>query len=409
MRLPVGSPARVIVIGAGLAGFSAALTAQALGAQVELFAAGMGRFTLMPGWIETGDVIALSADPAHPYHHAAAGLAVGLGLLERAAGLQPFNAEAVSAIGHLRPVAFAAGGALYPVSSADRVCVVGVEGWRDSYPHWAADALSARGISSEAITVSLPHFEGNFDDWSFDFARYVDTDAGRADLLAQVRPRLNGATAVAFPAILGFAPETRRRIANLLGMPVFELPTLPASVPGQRLFRALRAQLLANGGRLTFGPRVHGLELRDGRATGVPLETAAHGRPRIVPADAVILATGGLYGGGLDSDYKGNVWETVLGVPVANVPPITDWFSEPLLAGRPQPIHRAGVRTDALLRPLTADGAPFAENVYAAGHVLAGASPVMEGSAEGIDLATGAQAALNAVAALGEGIRVTAR
>jgi glycerol-3-phosphate dehydrogenase len=409
LRLHGGSRARVVVIGAGLAGLTAALTAQALGAHVEVFAAGMGRFTLMPGWIETGDVIALSADPAHPYHHAAAGLALGLGILQRAAGLQPFNAEAVSAVGHLRPVAYAAGGALYPVSSADRVCVVGVEGWRDNYPHWAADALSARGIPSDAITVRLPHFEGNFDDWPFDFARYIDSDAGRADLLSQVRPRLNGATAVAFPAILGFAPETRRQIADLLGLPVFELPTLPSSVPGQRLFRAVKAQLLANGGRLTFGPRVHGLELRDERATGVPVETAAHGRPRIVPADAVIIATGGLYGGGLDSDYKGLVWETVLGAPVAHVPPMTDWFSEPLLAGRPQPIHRAGIRTDELLRPLTADGAPFAANIYAAGHILAGASPVMEGSAEGIDLATGAQAALNAIAAVREQTRIAAR
>ena len=59
------------------------------------------------------------------------------------------------------------------------------------------------------------------------------------------------------------------------------------------------------------------------------------------------------------------------------------------------------------MRPLDDGGAPAAENLYAAGHLLAGASPIVEGCAEGIDLATGAAAALHAMAALGE--RATAR
>ena len=402
LRLPAGPQARVVVIGAGLAGLTAALTAQELGARVEVFAAGMGSFTLMPGWIETGDVASLSANSTHPYHHSADALAVGLGVLQRAAGLHHFAAHAITAIGRTRSTAFAAGAALHALTPQDRVLVVGVEGWRDTYPHWAADALAARGIHADAVSIVLPHFEGNFDDWSLDYARYLDTDAGRDYLITQMRARLGRATVVAFPAILGFAPETHQQIAAALGVSVLELPTLPASVPGQRLFRALKARLLAGGGRLTFGPHVRGVDVTEGRATGVLVETSANGRPRVVPADAVILATGGLYGGGLDSDYKGAVWETVLGLPVANVPPVEDWFNEPLLAGRPQPIHRAGVQTDTLLRPLTEVGVPIADNVYAAGRLLAGASPVVEGSAEGIDLATGAQAALNAIAALHE-------
>ncbi|HYO89578.1 MAG TPA: anaerobic glycerol-3-phosphate dehydrogenase subunit GlpA [Candidatus Limnocylindrales bacterium] len=405
VRLPGGPAPRIVVIGAGLAGLTAALTAQELGARVEVFAAGMGTFTLMPGWIETGDVAALAANPAHPYHHAAGALAAGLGVLDRAIGLQRFGErglQAISALGHAQPVAFGAGGALHALQPDDRVLVVGIEGWRDSNPSWAADALTARGYHAEAITIVLPHTEGNFDDWPLDYAALLDTEAGLAPMIRQMRARLGSATVVAFPAVLGFAPETRRKIAAALGLPILEIPTLPPSVPGQRLFRALRARLLAGSGRLTFGPRVLGVELRDGRATGVRVETAANGRARLVPADAVILATGGLYGGGLDSDYKGAVWETVLGLPVANVPPIEEWFTEPLLAGRPQPIHYAGLMTDDQLRPITESGLPFADNVFAAGRLLAGASPVLEGSAEGIDLATGAKAALNAAAALRE-------
>lgn len=402
LRLSADVPPHVIVIGAGLAGLTAALTAQELGARVEVFAAGMGRFTLMPGWIETGDVAALAADPAHPYHHSGDSLAAGLGVLERAAGVQHYGANALTAIGRQRPVAFAAGGALHPLTDTDHVLAVGIEGWRDSCAQWAADSLAERGLQAEAISIVLPHFAGNFDDWAFNYARYLDTEAGRAHLLAQVRPRLGSATVVAFPAVLGFSPETRQTIAQALGVPLLELPTLPASIPGKRLFLALEARLKQGGGRLTFGPSAQISELLNGRAAGVAIETVANGRPRVIPADAVILATGGLYGGGLDSDYLGVVRETVLGLPVAHVPPITDWFSEPLLAGRPQLVHRIGLQTDALLRPLTEGGTPVAENIYAAGHVLAGASSIIEGCAEGIDLATGAQAALNAITALRE-------
>ncbi|MFN8377978.1 MAG: anaerobic glycerol-3-phosphate dehydrogenase subunit GlpA [Anaerolineae bacterium] len=401
-RVNGGVPPRLVVIGAGLAGFTAALAAQEWGARVELVTFGMGRFTLMPGWIETGDVAALSANSEHPYHHSADHLAAGLGVIDRAAGLKRIGAHAVTAIGRQRPVAFAAGGALHPLTSEDRVLVVGIEEWRDSFARLAADTLRASGIPAQAVSLAMPHFGGNFDDWSMDYARWLDHPECRDYLVEEIRARLYGETAVAFPAVLGLNPETRRTIGDALGVSVLELPTLPVSVPGQRLFRALKAKLLANGGRLTIGPRVSALELSGGRVTGILLESAANGRGHLIPADAVILATGGLYGGGLESDYKGAVWETVLGLPVANVPPVEDWFREPLLSGRPQPIHRVGVRSDEQFRPLEESGAPAASNLYAAGHILAGASPVIEGCAEGMDLATGAAAAHHAMEALRE-------
>ena len=43
-----------------------------------------------------------------------------------------------------------------------------------------------------------------------------------------------------------------------LGRPVFEIPTLPPSVPGMRMFEALRAALRAAGARLVMGARVVG-------------------------------------------------------------------------------------------------------------------------------------------------------
>ena len=48
-----------------------------------------------------------------------------------------------------------------------------------------------------------------------------------AHLVVQVKPKLNGAISAGFPAVLGFSAETRQKIAEALGCPIFEIPTLP--------------------------------------------------------------------------------------------------------------------------------------------------------------------------------------
>ena len=57
------------------------------------------------------------------------------------------------------------------------------------------------------------------------------------------------------------------------------------------------------------------------------------------------------------------------------------------------PLARAGIAVDEQLRPVDADGRPFAENLHAAGAILAGAVPWREQSGNGIALATGYAAA----------------
>jgi glycerol-3-phosphate dehydrogenase len=386
-------PARIVVVGAGLAGLTAALVAAEHGAKVELVALGQGALTLHPGWIETGDVEGLAAKAGHPYEYAGEALVTGLGVIDHVFKLYP-AAQGVTSFGTLRPIAYTVG---LPMPDLHRVLVVGFAGWRDFYAGLVADNLRAAGIDAASTEIDMPHLGGNFDNWTVDLANWLDAPEGVERLIMQVKPKLNGATEVGFPAVLGFKPETRARIADALGVQVFEIPTLTPSVPGLRLYHALRRALIDRGGRFTVGSRVVGLETKDGRVTGVQAETAAHGRARILPADAVILATGGLFGGGLESDYQGRVWETVANLPVANVPPQGEWFPQPMLSGIAQPIHLAGLATDADLRPLDSGGKVVAANLYAAGRLLAGASPVVEGCAEGVDIATGAHAARRAL------------
>jgi glycerol-3-phosphate dehydrogenase len=400
-RARLEKPPRILIVGAGLSGMMAALAALELGARVEVVALGQGAVALHPGWIEIGDVEQLKRDAAHPYAKASGALSAGLGLLNAAIPLTPASVG-VTALGALRPVAYAAGGALHDLPPGARIAVFGAAGWRDFYPRILADGLNAAGFHAEAQALPLPHLGGKFDNWSVDLAHWLDSADGAARLIALAKPLLDGADAAIFPAVLGFKPETRARIADGLGVPLIEVPTLPPSVPGLRLYDALRRAILARGGRITMGARVTRLETANGRALGAWAGTAAHGRARRIDADAVILATGGLYGGGLESDHTGRVYETTADLRVVGAPPLSDWMAQPALSGERQPIHDAGIPVDALLRPVDAEGAAVYDNVYVVGRLLGGYSPVQQGCGEGVDIASGVHAALQAVMRVGE-------
>ena len=405
-----GVKPRVVVIGAGLAGLMAALTAVEGGAHVEVVAAGQGAITLFPAWIETGDVEALAANPDHPYALSAGSLAEGLSLLDGAlkqaggTGLEvnpvdgaPLNA--VTALGTIRPVAFAAGISLHAISRSSRIMIVGVEGWRDFYGKLIADNLRAAGYQADNGAIDLPRMGGNFDDWTTYYANYLDDEESLKGVIAQIKPLVRDATCVGLPAVIGLDLGTRKRLSEAIGCPIFEIPTLTPSIPGLRLYHTLRRTLIARGARFNVGMKVTGFETKDGRISGV-YAAASNGRPRLYAADAVVMATGGLYGGGLDSDYTGRVWETILDLPVTRVPPLGEWFTQPFLSGQPQPIHYAGLAADADLRPLDANGSPAFPNLYAAGRQLAGYSRVVEGSTEGVDIATGVRASQLALESL---------
>jgi glycerol-3-phosphate dehydrogenase subunit B len=165
---------------------------------------------------------------------------------------------------------------------------------------------------------------------------------------------------------------------------VFEVPTLPPSVPGMRVFAILREALRRAGGRVILNAVVAGAEVEGGRVGA--LRTRVGLREERDGCDWVVLATGGFASGGLELDSRWTARETALGLRVSGVPPSGE---ERFRAGYfdDHPIARAGVAVDADLRP-----AGY-ENVFVAGATLAGAEPWREKSGDGISLATGYRAA----------------
>ena len=129
-----------------------------------------------------------------------------------------------------------------------------------------------------------------------------------------------------------------------------------------------------------------------GRATGVVVPDVV--RDRTYRADTFILATGGLYGGGITSDYTGTLREAVFGLPLQTPAGSRMTGSRRNFSVRPDTRSTApGCAPTRRCSRWTRSGRVVLENVRVAGRLLAGYDPLAEGSTEGVWLATAYRAA----------------
>jgi glycerol-3-phosphate dehydrogenase subunit B len=396
----------VVVIGAGVAGLTAATRLAESGARVCVLAKGIGSTHLAPG---TVDVLSYDPDrvedpalalpafvakhPDHPY--------ALIGVERIAPALDWFKATVETGpqpsyryVGdlsrnHLLPTAL---GALRPstlvpetfapgdLSDRAPVCVVGVPVLRDFHASLCAANLQRAGIQARGIQldVSVGRAEAN----SLGLARRFDDPAFRAAFAARLVSLLRGDERVGLPAMLGYRDPhgVWSELQDRLGHPVFEIPTLPPSAPGMRVYNALYAALRAAGGRVVLGAEVVAGEREGDRVTEV--RSHASGHDHVYRANWFVLATGGFASGALTLESDWRPRETVLGLKLTGVPGpgeprfASDYFAE-------QPMSRAGV---AVGSSLVAEGT---ENVLVAGASLPGAEPWREGSGDGIAVASG--------------------
>ena len=414
----------VIVIGAGPAGLLAAWVVRQRGAKVRVLASGIGTTHISPGWIQvlnetTGVSLEswIAAHPGHPYALAgvdalAGGLAALQGVCARA-GLNYVGGKDLTGLANLSglarnfhlptalgaiieaavvPESFAAGDLRQPGA----MLIAGPAGWRDFFPKLCANNLVRQGFPAQVATFDLPELHtSKFDATPVGLARLFDRADVRERVAAQLKPKLDGATRVGFPAVLGLdhSAEAWRDLSDRLGVPAFEIPTLPPCVPGMRLYNAFKAALTLAGVPILLDMTAVRGVVEGGRATGIVVPDVV--RDRTYRADTFILATGGLYGGGITSDYTGTLREAVFGLPLQTpAGGQDDWFAPQFLGQDVHPIHAAGVRANALMQPVDASGRVILDHgVRIAGRLLAGYDPLAEGSTEGVWLATAYRAA----------------
>ena len=249
---------------------------------------------------------------------------------------------------------------------------------------------SARGRSRLEIEVDRA------DQNALGLARRFDDPAlARGVRRAGWRSKLQADERVGLPAMLGIRDPhgAWSDLEHRLGRPVFEIPTLPPSVPGMRLYEILRSALRARRraararrrGRVAErdGSRVTSVATRVGRSRR-PLRGAlvrARRRRLRLGRDRARLALGHARARARPAAARRARRRASRGSS-ATTWPSSRW-------------RGSGSRSTAELR---AEGA---ENVLVAGAALPGAVPWREGSGEGIALASGSRAAQMVLARAG--------
>ena len=413
---------QLIVIGAGLTGLMAAHTAAQAGLQVRIIAKGMGATHWHAGTVdvlgyhprdsrqpvrrplESRDVL-VAEQPEHPYARVSpeemqAGLeaftrlAQEAGLPHRGSDEPGHNLLLPSPVGAARPAFLAPEAQLAGELGRDEpMLIVGFQGLRDFYPQLVAENLGKQGVTARAAFLPLSLVTRERDRNHVQLAKLLDEPERVAGLGRALRGLVKPGERVGLPAILGFQRhrEVLASLVEQVGAPIFEIPTLPPSVPGIRLHTALARRLEALGVRIETGMEVLGFHGEDGRVLWVETETAA--RPLKHRAERFLLASGGVLGGGFQSDHTGRIWEGIFHLPLTLPQERSRWFRPRFLDPAGQPVFQGGIPVNGNFQPVDpASGQLVFANLWAAGNTLAHADPIHERSLEGVAIVTGVAA-----------------
>ena len=369
---------RVLVVGGGLAGTWAAVTAAQAGADVVLVSRAPGATALYAGGMEIAPDLeeVMAKEPYHPFTRLYRDhLQLGADLEQVCASLVaelsraglPISGDArhrgryadlhgAARTSQLVPRTVVAGelGGL----RGRHVAVAAVEGVGDYDAASTAEALAEHGVKATVVKAPM---------------KGLPVGAALGDLFGHPAPTVRtSADLVAFPP--GFVKLPKNG---------FELLAAAPSPHGWRLQKALEAVLRRARVEVVAG------EVTEFTRTGSRLSAAVVGE-RELAADSFVLASGRFIGGGLVKSRL--VHEPLLDLAVY-------YQGEPIESAYPRlrhleyidpaPAFRTGLLTDAQLRPVDTSGAAAFANLRAAGSVLGGYDYAGGGCGFGVPLLTG--------------------
>jgi glycerol-3-phosphate dehydrogenase subunit B len=410
----------VIIIGGGLSGLMAAKTAADKGLKALVLAKGMGRIhAFMSGIDLLGYYPANSAEvlenvqpglkklidenPNHPYSK--------VGLEDIESSLKAFskmynpksyhyieiagkNIILPTGIGTLKP------SYLIPstmISGKDifsePTLLISFSEFENFYSAYAAKALTKFNTTNKnppirwkSITISDIVNRHTFKPAAL--AIQFEEDRFIRKLAKNIRELRTQENLIGFPAILGLnnAEKVKSDLEEGIGARVFELSTLPPSVPGMRLFNLFKEDLRHKGVRMIIGAEAISAIKKNGRCQGIILKTPVG--EKFLEANFFVLATGRFFGGGLQA-HGDCIVEPLFKLPVEQPKIKDDWFDYEFLGEMGHLLNRSGIRTNSRLNPIDENGKVLFENLFVAGSILGHHDCLREKSSGGVDISTG--------------------
>ncbi len=265
--------------------------------------------------------------------------------------------------------------------------IVGFEGLKEFSGRQAAETLAAEWPGLRSTRVVFPDTFGLNEVHAVHLAQALELSDTREELAGLIKPEILDAEFVGLPAVLGIkkTPLILEHLQKLLGVPIFEIPMMPASVPGFRLKETFDSSLPQKGLLRLIDKRVESVSrTTDGNFL---LNIGGPEEDQFIRARGIILATGRFMGKGLLSDRK-RIYEPLFDLPLYQPEGRVSWHHEQFLDPAGHPINSAGIEVDDSFRPIDASGKVIQENLFAAGSILAHQDWIRMKCGSGLAIAT---------------------
>ena len=248
--------------------------------------------------------------------------------------------------------------------------ILDIRGLKGFSARQIAAALQNDWSDLKIARISFPGMDHLNEVYTEHMANSLILKENREKFAKTVRPHVNNAQIIGLPAILGLY-RTHEVVSDLekqIGVPLFEIPTIPPSIPGLRLRETFERGLRAKGAKYYSQNRV--LSVRAEGKGYFELDIGTKMTETTIQSRGIILASGRFIGGGLYADRQ-RIKETIFDLPVYQPVNRSEWHSRDMLDPKGHPVNRAGLEIDRSFRPLDNSHRPAFKTLFAAGSILA--------------------------------------
>lgn len=394
-----------IIVGGGLAGLVAGITAAERGKRVLLVAEGVGSLTFASGVIDFGDFYELRVKRGHPFsliteEQAIASVIKWQEICPFYTGSWGRGELVLTPLGETRLAGYVPHTlSAQPLQDARKIILIAPQGLKDFFPGLFASNLAINFPQAEVTTTPLQvekfasHYRLGKSILATDYARYWATQEGveylRGFLAETVRELagLQEGVVLVFPGLNASFEPTLNQLLASFAVSVVEPTIFPPSPLGMDLYKFLRKKFKDLGGEFLLNGKAKAAVIEEGYCRSLLIQS--QGKTLQVKAKSFVLATGGLFGGGIQVGPR-TIREGVFDCPLF----LPERWTKAGFLG-PQPYAQTGIEVDNGLHPRKSNGQIYLRNVLVCGRTLAHWDPWTDYCGGGVALATGYLAGSN--------------
>ena len=306
------------------------------------------------------------------------------------------NAKMIMPVGTVKHTYFVPETMWNGVLALEKKCpclIIDIRGLRGFSARQITETLKTSWPALRYANISFPNTEHLEEVYTEPVASSLSLSENRKALAQIVKPHVKDASMVGFPAIFGIKDSVQiyRDLQEIIGVPIFEIPTMPPSITGLRIKEAFESHLSKNGVRILMQKKVLKVHRNKG---GFVLDIGGPDTEYTVKAKGIILASGRFLGRGLYADRR-QIRESIFNLRVFQAGERKKWHRQNFLDPKGHLINTAGLEIDNRFRPVGNSGKPAFKTLFAAGSILAHQDWMRMKCGSGLAIAS-AYAAVNA-------------